>query len=599
MARYQHNRRDKWLSPKKTQVILGFIFAFMAVMLLALGIVRIWTWFNANFAHRELAYQRSRLKAGKPLDYQDTPGPAMFKTYPDSRTRPEWMRWVKKQTIIDISGEDTGEQTGDPDKRYKPIDLTEEWVFEGVVREGVSLYGTAAMTPEEIEKQCEERCESDEDCITFYLDEPMLERTCSCFVYCMCELATAPEAAFQLGQAQRLRDQASRLRASASSMRAVAEDCDDPWEICWWGDWGSTPGELRNAAAELDAQAAAMDAEALAFEANAAIMMGCCEEETYALQQACVNEVVADSECDRYCSVECSYQCDYFSGKRGRYENCHSGCDGHCYNICTQAVGSDCEDLTNNQITIINNLIAELVAEREKIQSGIDSISARASECDSWSNTYCDDKCTQQGGNYDDCYDACYSEQSQDCCESVCCKESGNQITCYNSRRSLISSCDEALQASCTADANEICTEEGEPRDDVCFGEEFAECYNDEALVSAGCYEDEGFVFDSWMGVGYGFMGYGTLGTPCSAYGRDCDYDPTDVCDEKCYTASEYCPRCGLPKIITQLEERIAEINAEIDDLNTRIEDLGDCCTVDYPVLESQMDCIKTIMTRE
>ena len=78
------NKKNKYIkgffpfNSTRSQVILGFIFAFMVTVLLALGIVRIWTWFNANYAHRELAYQKSRLKAGKPTEYVDPKDQSYF-----------------------------------------------------------------------------------------------------------------------------------------------------------------------------------------------------------------------------------------------------------------------------------------------------------------------------------------------------------------------------------------------------------------------------------------------------------------------------------------------------------------------------------------
>jgi hypothetical protein len=52
------------MKPKKSQGVLQFALTFVAVMLFALGITRIWIWFNANYAHHEVAYQMGRQHAG-------------------------------------------------------------------------------------------------------------------------------------------------------------------------------------------------------------------------------------------------------------------------------------------------------------------------------------------------------------------------------------------------------------------------------------------------------------------------------------------------------------------------------------------------------
>jgi hypothetical protein len=75
---------------KKAQSILDFILAFGALIFLTAGLVRIWVWFNANFAKSVVDYQNTRLAAGNALANQSAPL-----------------------------------------NSYDPLDLTENWVFYG------------------------------------------------------------------------------------------------------------------------------------------------------------------------------------------------------------------------------------------------------------------------------------------------------------------------------------------------------------------------------------------------------------------------------------------------------------------------------------
>jgi len=49
----------------KAQSILDFVMAFGALLVLAIGLVRIWVWFNANYAKLTNDYQNTRLTSGQ------------------------------------------------------------------------------------------------------------------------------------------------------------------------------------------------------------------------------------------------------------------------------------------------------------------------------------------------------------------------------------------------------------------------------------------------------------------------------------------------------------------------------------------------------
>ena len=49
---------------KRSQAILDFVLVFGILLVFLVGLVRIWVWFNANYAKRNVDYQNSRLAAG-------------------------------------------------------------------------------------------------------------------------------------------------------------------------------------------------------------------------------------------------------------------------------------------------------------------------------------------------------------------------------------------------------------------------------------------------------------------------------------------------------------------------------------------------------
>lgn len=53
---------------KRSQAILDFILIFGVLIAFLVGLTRIWIWFNANYARRNIDYQATRLIAGKPYD---------------------------------------------------------------------------------------------------------------------------------------------------------------------------------------------------------------------------------------------------------------------------------------------------------------------------------------------------------------------------------------------------------------------------------------------------------------------------------------------------------------------------------------------------
>jgi cytoskeletal protein RodZ len=53
---------------EKSQAILDFVLLFGVLLVFVVGLVRIWIWFNANYARRNNNYQLERMIAGKAND---------------------------------------------------------------------------------------------------------------------------------------------------------------------------------------------------------------------------------------------------------------------------------------------------------------------------------------------------------------------------------------------------------------------------------------------------------------------------------------------------------------------------------------------------
>jgi len=299
------NRRNHY--KKSGQSILDFVLVFIAVAVLAVGIVRIWVWFNSNYASREVAYQQSRIVAGTPKSSYDEP--------------------------IDI-----GATPDEPEMIYSPLDLTEEWVFQGIPSGQVTgeLGGFEYVPPDEFCKRSPpDGCLGVDDCGDT-LEEFNIH--CPCFIQCVCNMQIQAFLNMSGIQIIHLRDEAGRLRDNADSMRDTAEECDDPWEICWWGNWGKTPGQLRRAACQLDWTADDLDIEADNLEQACEDMQGCCQEETMFEQDDCLEEVQFRTDCTEECTSSCHEtcseydRCDFF--ERPLYIECRDTCYDPCYNTC-------------------------------------------------------------------------------------------------------------------------------------------------------------------------------------------------------------------------------------------------------------------------
>ncbi len=347
-------------SPKQAQSILAFILVFIALLGLSIGMLRIWTWFSANYAQREVIYQTSRLTAGKPNLYRDTSESSQY-------------------TYIDIGGADT---TINPDQKFQPLNLTEDWVFRGQPSGMVGSFGGGELSRDELESQCRNNCLGQAGCGAT-VDDFYAE--CPCFVKCMCTALTQNQVTALGNQATSMRERARNLRINADSMRERAEDCDDPWEICWWGTWGKTADELNEAADHLDDTADTLDARAADIERTRDQIVNCCTFETYETQDACMD----------------------FAQDRS------------------------CEDTVGDLVDAIDGELEYLYPEKILLERTIQELDDSVTTCNGKASTICgcqdgwDRWCWDWG--WDDLgymnYDSCYEGRRNACCQTFCCNE--------------------------------------------------------------------------------------------------------------------------------------------------------------------------------
>lgn len=554
---------------KKSQSILDFIFAFIAILVLTIGLVRIWMWFHANYASRQVAFQESRLSAGIA---------GIHSTYERFGYKP-----------VDI-----GSSEECPDCVYKPLDLTEEWVFRGQPSGTVTAPGEGEGPPGagSIENTCKTQCLSAPDCVN---EDGTFNFNCTCYAQCMCNAQIQPTITIYQDQIRMFNEQAAMLRASAESMRDAAEKCDDPWELCWWGDWGRTPRELRRAARKLDWTADDLLEMAARLQNQINRMQACCNYTTPEQQASCLDQFSKETECETDCynrthGVYVACRESYGSGGwpfgflwtnwckinyQLSYYNCASPCKTIGIEPCEQRVNSIIaflqeqinlisESGIDNLINEINTTIAECNAEAQEECSNLDPWEQwqyRAqceTECEptcagkyGWEHQICMDECV------DNCvYQKCYEDKRNDCCKN-CCHSLGGDPTYFGAGGSQTPSPGGRRGAGPT-------------------------------------------YFAAGGGGGLAFWQGGGWGRNCDTPTTNCDEECLDSCtpqcsnpgqdvDYKCYEQClNACPKCGLSELARRLQMY------DIDNLRQAIEELPNCCN--YPSDESQNDCIMDIL---
>ena len=400
---------------RKSQSIFDFALALIAVSGLIVGIVRIWIWFNANYAKRQQAYQQGRLSAAG-------------HSRPSSYTTP-----------IQIG--------------YEPLSLTPDWVFMGTPSGTVTgvPVGNASTGPGSFcDTNCTSQCTGQLGC-----QSPTGEfnTMCSCYqscsAQCYCNIQITNTVNSYAGQVTSICGpdndcsrcvysecdspagcgQACSLHKNADSMRDQASKCDDPWDLCWWGDWGKTPSELRQAATELDQNAAFLEASANKLSQRGQELKGCCAEPTKAEQQACLDQVSLETSCDASCSQESQNiysQCDKGCGSSSCLQGCKSQTDAYfntCYTPCLNSKSVPCNEKTDNMASLLQTQIDSAQQNQATLQASLNDINTALSGCASSADATCALQCRvyDASGIYYSidtaCYNSCYGPARNSCCQ--------------------------------------------------------------------------------------------------------------------------------------------------------------------------------------
>lgn len=411
---------------KSAQSILDFVLAFIALAVLVVGIARIWVWFNVNYAKRQLEYQQSRIVAGTPETKQGK---------------------TSYQQPIDIGATEL-----EPTRRYYPLDLTEEWVFKGQPSGSVTaglLNPPTYISPSdycrgtEVEPGYPQPCGDISQHPECFKDG-YFDTACACYVQCYCETQMKPtidnyedqivmlcgedmncspcdyeeECKEHSSERQDIcGGQACMLRVAAQQMWDRAEECDDPWDFCFWNPlnlivnivtWEKTQRELKNAAKELRRTAADLEAQGNSLIDKISKTEECCRKDTLEEQDDCLTGIST----------------------------------------------GECPTLTNsyyiNWDTYVNDLNQDIL----DIQSTSQEIDQVLGDSHLWAKSQCEDicvvKCTDPGtGEFNqDCFNQCIVSDSEylncfypkkdEYCRNNCCQNSTWQRDC----QSPVDNCD-------------------------------------------------------------------------------------------------------------------------------------------------------------
>ncbi|MBL7130233.1 MAG: hypothetical protein ISS45_02305 [Candidatus Omnitrophica bacterium] len=450
----EKNRRNHY--KKSGQSILDFVLAFIALGLLAVGIVRIWIWFNASYASRQVAYQRSRTIAGRPTYYD----------------------------LDNLKPLDIGAVPGCPGCTYEPLNLTEEWVFNPDPDNlgTIELFGEWG-NEEDFTQQCQDECMGDLDCFDPAVSEEF-NLDCECYVKCICRKEVEFLAAMYDSQIasicggdylegndpdcthcdtddchiehdeweeieewddegeayDQVMDpgcgQACSMHDAAEQLRDKADECDDPWELCWWAGFGATAKEMRKAAREIDKGYYDSMAQGQSLIATRNALFDCCDYGTKEEQEICFSAVQSSCEevtqiavehwaldigdiddtikelndtidkidtiitesntsADNFCRVQCANQCSVLydlgedpDGWQSCFNNCltHNPCEAepYCYPPCYQ------EQRNQNCKEGWCSYIYPDEATEDCIENLVERACDEPTEC-------CDDKCFDSG----------------------------------------------------------------------------------------------------------------------------------------------------------------------------------------------------------
>lgn len=227
---------------KSAQSMLDFALAFIVIVALSVGIVRIWAWFNANYAKAQVDYQNERKTAGQ----------------------------------IEHPGQKSA---------FNPLKLDENWAFRSTTTENISGTNTE-QSPENAEEECRQECPECGSGESF-------NSNCPCYTKCLCNYRVNPIADGYKEQADQSDNMANQLDDVADGLRDSADGCCHWWQICWWKGMGKTCSELKKAARKLEKERDQLHKRADDERKNATDLKDCCSNhDSRPEQDACIDSIL-------------------------------------------------------------------------------------------------------------------------------------------------------------------------------------------------------------------------------------------------------------------------------------------------------------------
>lgn len=488
---------------KLGQSILGFAFAFIILAAMSVGLTRIWAWYNINFGSRQVRYQESRRAAASPGSYGAV-------------------------------GNETAYLTSAYNPNYKPVNLTEQWVFKGQPTESTPFEMPDFPSLEDAENHCKTECPGCVSCVTdpeTGTDICSVDVNCECFVRCMCREKVAPQIAMYNAQMAALQSAATSMRNEANNLRHEAERCDDPWELCWWGGFGLPSKKLREAASSLDRQAARIccgnGSQYGMIRTIRDAVLACCndaENDTAEEQDLCLEHINA-TQCPNIINgyiTDWQENIDTLNCAIGLANNIISGIDNRYPRV--GGSGDGCRVWANYQCLYQGCEPAAIPTCETEIQNNC------LTDC----QTYCTDHCT--------CYPpACDPAELDPACYANCvnneCIDDGdghidtNYEVCVDYRMHLVDTADPDYNLSYNA-----CIErETADCNAGCPGTAIWNQYYEECCQSFCCYEDPmPLPCSSNCGFGIFDRDYHGYSTRCRLWpmGGGCRAGTCQCCDE-------------------------------------------------------------------
>lgn len=372
---------------KKSQSIIDFAIAIIAVAGLIVGIVRIWIWFNANYAKRQGAYQQSRETAGQP--------------------------------------------EGKKDIGYRPHDLTEAWVFTGKPSGTITTVPVGPEPPtgpgSVCDTQCTAQCSGQPACQDPETGEfnPLCDCYQACYAQCSCNSQIQPTVNSIAEQVRSAYDQADELRKQARKLRKQADEAAKKGDL-------KKAQRLRKEAKEIDKAAKKLENGAERLTKRSQQIQECCAKTTAALQQQCFEQLQLET-CDEKCLVEAQTKvfqpCQELCGSGFLSDTCEALCqlrtDIHynfCYASCTETGYTPCNQRVDNVIGQIQTLIGGLNEIKAPLVVLFNEINQVVTNCNVSAKSTCIAQCTNHGKLDTICYNNCYNTERNSCCRKDCCQ---------------------------------------------------------------------------------------------------------------------------------------------------------------------------------